>query len=464
MMPTLARCLSACPPASPWLLAMLGIWLAAAEGRTEPAATLTEEMDAAADPYNEWAYGSAYNPVAANARVSPSLQLNITAYDYNDPWLDGPFLTGNWGGLRRQLFEDGFQFSGVFAAAPLYNPSGLGPATFEIRHEVVAGMLFDFERMADLPGASLYVGTRYRSNENWRLLEVEYRQTWFEDRLEMRIGRLIADTDFATAPITYVFINPAINGNVDGIFNDIPFTSGSASWGVFLQAAPVPQVYAQLGAFATPDGPESSAARHGVDFSLGSDDGILLIGEVGWEPGREDDMLPGSYFVGGYIVSRPRDEDDSLAIIDFRSGETTAYNLGVYGAATQMVYRETGEGKLRDEGLTLFATSFAAPPATNVIPFYASAGAVYVGLIPGRDRDQTAIAFAYGNYSADFSAFDRSLGGTGGDDQAVVELTYAFAVTPWLVVQPDLQILIHPEANSDNAPAYVFGAQVAVTF
>jgi porin len=60
------------------------------------------------------------------------------------------------------------------------------------------------------------------------------------------------------------------------------------------------------------------------------------------------------------------------------------------------------------------------------------------------------------------------------DNETIIELTYQAQVTPWLIVQPDLQYVVHPGGNipnpnvsGDNTPikdALVMGLRTAIKF
>jgi len=57
--------------------------------------------------------------------------------------------------------------------------------------------------------------------------------------------------------------------------------------------------------------------------------------------------------------------------------------------------------KLNDQGLRWLSFFNFAPSYNNAMPFYFHTGLIYKGLIPGRDQDQTGVAFALGNHSYD---------------------------------------------------------------
>jgi porin len=115
-----------------------------------------------------------------------------------------------------------------------------------------------------------------------------------------------------------------------------------------------------------------------------------------------------------------------------------------------------------DQGLYWFSTLNFAPPVDNLLQFYALGGLIYKGLIPGRNRDQAGIAFAYGNYSSDAASVDRSRGRDPRTYQAVLEIDYRIQINRFAYVQPVLQYIINPGArglvNNDTILGLHFGA------
>jgi porin len=107
-------------------------------------------------------------------------------------------------------------------------------------------------------------------------------------------------------------------------------------------------------------------------------------------------------------------------------------------------------------GLSLFGSLIYAPQERiNTLPWFASAGASYRGLVPGRDKDTAGFALYYGGFSRDLPGQTYEL---------VLEWTYAIALTRWLTIQPDVQYVINPGGRSRVGNAVVVGAQLAVEF
>ncbi|MEM1059200.1 MAG: carbohydrate porin [Verrucomicrobiota bacterium] len=428
-------------------------------------------------PFLEAGFETITAPAVVSMRVSSNLQLIVDQFDYQDPWLQGPFFTGTWGGVREALYDEGVQIAGGYIGNPYGNVSGGTREAFTWHHHVFLGLSLDMEKLIDVEGGSFFAAGRWRGggvlseeiginglfeptaffgSEGWRLNNVFYQQEFLDGDFVVRAGRLIACNEFAVIPITFLFINDALDANIVGISENVPFATGNSAWGMMVWGYPVEDLYIQAGVYHDP--PSSGAEyRAGLDFGIDLDrDGYLFLSEIGWDPDDIMGNLPGSYVLGGYLYG-------SETLVNFNTGNSIDSTWGIYGYATQMVYSETET--VDQQGLSLFVSASGAPSDENPLDFYLSAGAVYVGLIPGRETDQFGVALAYANYSDDFDAFTRATtGGAGFGQQTVIEVTYAIGITPWFVIQPDFQYFFDPASNGTVPDTAVIGGQVAIAF
>ncbi|MCA9070386.1 MAG: carbohydrate porin, partial [Planctomycetaceae bacterium] len=103
------------------------------------------------------------------------------------------------------------------------------------------------------------------------------------------------------------------------------------------------------------------------------------------------------------------------------------------------------------KGWGLFARAAVADYETNPIRYFLSAGIGGNSMIPGRQSDTFGIGWYLGYTS---SAIDSVLTsfflGKIGDSQGV-EAYYNVAVTPWLRITPDLQVIIPERKAIDTA-------------
>jgi porin len=121
-----------------------------------------------------------------------------------------------------------------------------------------------------------------------------------------------------------------------------------------------------------------------------------------------------------------------------------------------MIYREPGRP---EQGLAVYARLGFADSDVNQFSNYIGAGAVYTGLLPGRDEDRLGLALAVARNGEPFKDALRAAGARVFDQEIIIELTYRAEVTPWLTLQPDIQYAMNPGAgaNGDLDDALVVG-------
>jgi porin len=137
---------------------------------------------------------------------------------------------------------------------------------------------------------------------------------------------------------------------------------------------------------------------------------------------------------------------------------------GKGGDAKTFAVLEPLKPKLNGQGLRWFSFFNFAPAYHNAMPFYFHTGLIDEGLIPGRDQDQAAVAFALGNYSYNKILADYSAGRTVQTYESVLEFDYRIEVNRWAFVQPFLQYLIRPNGTGLVQNAAVLGLHFGVEF
>jgi porin len=393
-------------------------------------------------------------------------------------WLSQDTATGDWGGLRSRAEAAGLTVEGNYQTDLLANPIGGEQQGFAYDGLMEISLDFDLEKIGGLEGTSFFIAGYWASGEDLsdtkignlidvsqvfdgrtvRLGQMYLEQKLFGETLDVAIGRLTTGDDFATSDLYENYVSSGVNGNPFALEENLPsFTEDSvAQWGLRAIVQPTEQIRLAAGVYnADPD--VARDGKHGVDFSLTPDDGVLVFAEAGyqWNEAENDTDLPGSATFGGYYDSSDFDtvgaEDDDA---DGDSAQTRDGNYGFYLLLDQMVYREGGAGS--DQGLTPWvAFTFAPVERVNTIPFSASGGLVYEGLIPGRDDDVTAIGVYYGKFSDKLQ--DQNA-------ETVVEADHRFQLTPWIYVTPDFQYVIRPNGQSDIDDAAVLGAEISIDF
>jgi porin len=382
-------------------------------------------------------------------------------------WLAQDTATGDWGGLRSRAEAAGLTVEGNYQTDLLANPIGGERQGFAYSGLMEVSLDFDFEKLAGLEGTSFFIAGYWASGDDLSdtkignligvsevftgrtvaLAQMYLEQQWFGGALDVTLGRLSPGDDFATSDLYASYVSTGVNSNPLAIPTNVAsfVADPTAIWGVRAIVQPTEQIRLGAGVYNA-DQDVAEDGKHGVDFALDPQDGVLAIAEAGYQWNEaEDTSLPGSATLGGYYDSSDFDALDG-------SGRRRDGNHGFYLLLDQMVYREGAAGS--DQGLTPWAAfTFAPVERVNTIPFSASGGLVYQGLIPDRDDDLTALAVYYGKFSDELQ--DQNA-------ETVVEANHRFQLTPWLYVTPDFQYVIRPDGRHDIDDAAVFGGEISI--
>ncbi len=282
-----------------------------------------------------------------------------------------------------------------------------------------------------------------------RVLELWYEQNFWNDRLSIKTGLYDLNTEFDAIETGGLFINSSHGIGVDfsqagengpSIF---PVTSLAVRGRLALTDTLSLQVAVLDGVPGDPNHPRRTTIR------LGGGDGVLITAEVDYVDGAGTKLAIGAW----HFTAR---FDDVLATGAAGDPLRRSGNQGIYMLGERMIHREPGRPK---QGLVVYARLGFADSDVNQFSNYIGAGAVYTGLLPGRDEDRIGLALAVARNGEPFKDALRAAGARVFDQEIIIELTYRAEVTPWLTLQPDIQYVMDPGAgaNGDLDDALVVG-------
>lgn len=426
-----------------------------------------------------------------------------TAQTNAAPILERQQVTGDWYGTRPLLSDHGFEVFANYTAEVWGNTSG-GLKTGAVYTGLLNfGAAWDLEKAVGWKGASLSTTWSWLSGRDasedlvgnfltvsniagfntLRMFDLWFQQNLWDDKISIRVGQVCPDCDYAISDYAGLFINstfgfPAlVSMNLPNGGPGFPMGTLGAriawnpmDWLTFQTAAFQGNVFAQ------------NVNRHGFRWRLDAQTGYTFFNEAQFRWNHRDDEtgLPGQLKSGVWFQTGR--SADALAT------STNSGNSGFYLLLDQMLCREPGEpascpgkdgkpaaggtksfkapvaAEQSDQGLGWFGRAGFAPADRNFISFYFDTGLSYKGLIPARDDDTIGIGFGYAQLSSGARSSLADGGSSPTGAEMVVELTYQAAVTPSLVVQPDLQYIIHPGSTTGLGNALVIGARASVTF
>lgn len=164
--------------------------------------------------------------------------------------------------------------------------------------------------------------------------------------------------------------------------------------------------------------------------------------------------LEGTAAVGGWWQTGP-----SVAI-DFgspASPQVSSLVSGWYAQAAQFVWTPAESSS---SGVQLFGSFGWSSPAQNPAPWSIAGGCVVTGLVPGREADSFGAAIGYAGFSDSPEIYQA----TQGLYEFSFEAYYNFEITPWMTLQPDIQVVTTPGIGSEFAPAIIGMLRLSVNF
>jgi porin len=405
-------------------------------------------------------------------------------------------LLGDMGGLRTALGNNGVTLGITDSENLLGDPSGGLKRGATMEGVTTATLDMDTSKAFGWQGGTIhisalnihgrsfsqyYLGDLQAANGNegddaTRLWELWVDQVFDFGRADVKIGQQSIDNEFMVSTYSGLFVNTMAGWPL--IPSDDLYAGGPAyplsSLGVRVQYKPVENTTILAGVFddnppgdAFDNDPQEKDAG-GVRFNLNT--GALFIAELQY---AKTAGLAGVYKIGFWYdtagFADQRFGTDGLSLADANSnGDPRAHhgNYSLYGVVDQTVWQAGSRN------INLFGRIMGAPDAENLIDFFANGGVTLTAPLPGRDNDTAGVDFGIGRVSSRAAGLDADSGLPKRGTEELFEVTYQVQATPWLVVQPDVQYVVHPGGGvldlNDMShllrDEFIAGARAIVTF
>ena len=307
----------------------------------------------------------------------------------------------------------------------------------------------------------LQVADNFESEKGTKLYEFWYEHTFdlYDTDLSMLIGQHDLNSEFNISEYGLLFLHSSFGFNSE-ISNNIPVANFPiAALGARMKWEPTKNLYFMAEISDGVPGKNDC----GTHIKLDSKEGFLNFFELGYHFGDQEESrtMPGTYKFGWWYHTdefddvRDTDENDNAIVHDG--------NYGVYFIADQMFL--PGEG---DTGLGAFFQIGGVPDDRNEVGFYIGGGIHYKGIIPHREEDILGLAVAHAQISEDQRDAEDVVESDGlsfhsrDSHETAVELTYRTQLFPWLAIQPGLQTIFNPgaDSSSDNAVVSIVRFQI----
>ena len=374
--------------------------------------------------------------------------------------------------------ETGLRLGGVLVSNGNYLISGgNAPGTTSFNNLLVADFDANLEKLARIPGASFgaallrfdgqptnrqagivtgYNGlTGAPPLDRTELYELWWRQSFFADKLVVRIGKTVPTYDFGNVvrpvPVqdlslripavsgllyTPVFVNPTILGALPGYYN--------SAYGVTATVAPTRRFYVSFGGY---DGNTARGEQTGLEVAPTFNGYRFQIGETGTAWLLGPDNLPGALAIGAW------DQTGTLTLSRSQGAVTQNGTHGVYAFASQRLWRGSSDGDAR--GISGFIQLGANDSRTMIATRYIGLGVTAFGVVPGRPIDSLGAGIAW-------SGLNRNRGLR--PNEALFQVYDQIQVFGSVYLQPTLTLSPNPGEKTAHAPAIAFTVQSTVLF
>ncbi|HXI71271.1 MAG TPA: carbohydrate porin [Verrucomicrobiae bacterium] len=414
---------------------------------------------------------------------SPQTPVNLRPFQLALP---REHLFGDWYGLRPKLDAQGIIPTLTFVTDIAGNPTGGKSQGVAEADNLGLDLLFDLDKLVGLEGGSFLVSMSQRSGESlsanrvgnvftiqqvyggqtFHLIDVAYLQKLFDDRVEIRLGRIATGDDFLVSQYNYLFMQNGFDGNPVGIFFNSPGMTAypNATWGALLKARPTNRTYVMGGVY-NGDPSLRDIDHNGADMSMNGP--VFVIGEAGYQlnglPG--DSRRLGNYKAGFWYDNSEFTDYNSVG--HAQPPGTKRGNWGVYTLFDQVLV-PFGE-PASNRGFGVFGSFLASPDeSVSQMPYFFTAGVASRGMFESRPIDVAGFGVVFGSFSSDLSnaqqreqLLDPATGVQ--DYETVFEWTYRFNLRKGAVFfQPDVQYVINPGGKGHINDALVLGCQIGI--
>ena len=410
---------------------------------------------------------------------------------------DSKWMTGDWGGERTKLIEQGIDIKmdyvgevganlhggynddktarysdqfGLGVALDLQKLWGWDNTQAKIQLTNRNGQSISNDRVGDPRAGTLSSSMEvYGRGHMVRLTQMYIQHQFLDGKLDVKAGYFGEGEDFNTFPCE--FQNLAFCGSQVGNWA----TNVWYNWPVSQAALRVkynitPELYAQIGAYNQ----NPSQLEHGNGFKLSGSGtkGTVLPVELVWSPKLNN--LPGEYRVGYYKSTAPANDvrvDITSTGQDYRVRDS---KHGYWFVVQQQLTSHNGDAS---RGLNIAANATFHDKATNIVDNYQSLMFVYKGPFDARPKDDVGIGFSrihvnddvkknteLANAAAGVTDYDDLAFSPVRDTEYNYEINYGFHVTNWLTVRPNLQYITHPGGVDQVDNALVAGLKIQSVF
>jgi porin len=292
--------------------------------------------------------------------------------------------------------------------------------------------------------------TIYGPNAAFRLGELDWDQSLFNDHLRILVGRINDLGDFDIFDFSCNFVDYICANTAWFYFDDFNAAFPVSSWGARVSLKPTLQTYIRIAAEATASDSYYNANYEGWNLSMTHDDGVFVPVEAGYKTDFSSSAYPSQYDIGGFYNSFNRQQTEFIKGSPVNPIGTGVLE-GVWAQAAQMVYRPDMNSK---RGITVFGeiealvNSGKNPMAPNgVVPIQdqITGGIVWRG--PAASRPNDTLNFAAEYFRINAAGAYQNVAPT----MEMYQVNYHFVMAPGVDIAPYYLYIVNPQGNMPNS-------------
>ncbi|MCK6188758.1 MULTISPECIES: carbohydrate porin [unclassified Pseudomonas] len=414
---------------------------------------------------------------------------------------DSKWMTGDWGGERTKLIEQGIDIKADYVGEMGANLHGgyNDDKTGRYSDQFGLGVALDLQKLWGWDNTQAKIQLTNRNGQNIsndrigdpragtlsssmevygrghmvRLTQFWIQHQMFDNKLDVKLGYFGEGEDFNTFPCD--FQNLSFCGSQVGNYVSTWYNWPVSQAAIRVKYHITPELYAQIGAYNQ----NPSQLEHGNGFKLSGSGtkGTVIPVELVWSP--KVNNLPGEYRVGYYKSAA--DASDVREDVNGNDAATTGANYrtrsskkGYWFVAQQQLTTHNGDAS---RGLNIAANATFHDKETNLVDNYQSIMLVYKGPFDARPKDDVGIGAARLHVNDDVKKNSELLNAANGvsdydnplytpirETEYNFEINYGFHVTNWLTVRPNLQYVVQPGGVDKVDNALVAGLKIQSTF
>ena len=400
-------------------------------------------------------------------------QNPVPAFD-----LDGKYLLGNWGGGRNRLKEQGVNFNLLGIIDQVNNfQGGYEQGSFAL-YLMNVSVSVETDKLLGYSGGEFFAAFQYGNQiateqkyvgsywgfdgidaEVLQLSELSYQQDIANGWGWVLVGKTDGNNYFSNLGPVGNFLNSA--ASYSSVLNPYMPSFPNQAFGIEFGVSPVDNLELRMGCLdgsnarydpSTGQLGPSTGGRGPASFFTNSSFYLDWEAEYGWSLGEGRD---GSATLGAFLQTGQSAFFGVESVANPQPVTTVVEDpFGFYVDLQQRVFdpNQRDMGGSPDEGITLFSQLAWGNPGTNPVLCSVTAGINCAGVVPGRPHDAFGAVIGYSKFTDNPRVYvasnaSGSRRGTGGHE-IDFEIYYQLQLTPWLAIQPDLQVIGSPSGGS----------------